>query len=69
MPIKHLLTANEIEQIEQALVALDNVSQTTDTNAIEKQIESVNAATANFAELRMDSSIRTALAGHSVDEV
>jgi len=66
---KALLTDSEVETIEQALDTLDKVSQTSDTNAIEKQIESVNVATASFAEKRMDSSIRTALAGHSVDEV
>lgn len=36
---------------------------------IETAIEQVNQITANFAQKRMDKSIRTALTGHSVDEV
>jgi len=66
---KALLSADELEAIESALKTLANVSQTNDLKDIEKQIEIVNQLTAAFAERRMDSSIRAALAGQSVDEV
>lgn len=66
---KNLLTADEFSNIESALITLDNVSKTDSTDDIEKQIDIVNQATATFAERRMDSSIRSALSGQSVDEV
>lgn len=66
---KALLSEQELHSIELALVTLANVSQTNALNDIEKQIEVVNQLTAAFAERRMDSSIRAALAGQSVDEV
>lgn len=66
---KALLNEEELHSIELALVTLANVSQTNAVNDIEKQIEVVNELTATFAERRMDSSIRAALAGQSVDEV
>jgi len=66
---KALLTADELQAIETSLKTLANVSQTSDLKDIEKQIEIVNQLTAAFAERRMDSSIRAALAGQSVDEV
>ncbi len=66
---KALLSEDELHSIELALVTLANVSQTNAVNDIEKQIEVVNELTATFAERRMDSSIRAALAGQSVDEV
>jgi molecular chaperone HscA len=66
---KALLSEQELHSIELALVTLANVSQTNAVNDIEKQIEVVNELTATFAERRMDSSIRAALAGQSVDEV
>ncbi|MDN3653880.1 Fe-S protein assembly chaperone HscA [Thalassotalea ponticola] len=64
-----LLSEAELAKINQALADLQQVSQTTDTAAIEAAIAAVDKVTATFAERRMDSSIRTALAGHSVDEV
>ena len=66
---KQLLDAEEVAVIEAALTTLENVAKTTETNDIEQQIEMVNQVTASFAEKRMDSSIRTALAGQSVDKV
>ncbi|MFD2164685.1 Fe-S protein assembly chaperone HscA [Thalassotalea euphylliae] len=64
-----LLSAQEIEDINAALATLANVSQTNATDDIEKQIDVVNHVTAKFAERRMDSSIKHALSGQSVDEV
>ncbi|WP_448213792.1 Fe-S protein assembly chaperone HscA [Colwellia sp. MEBiC06753] len=66
---KELLSQEEAAEIELALATLANVAKTTSVNDIEKQIEVVNQVTATFAERRMDSSIRTALAGQSVDKV
>lgn len=64
-----LLTSEELTAIHLALENLLTTSQTTQITDIEKSIEQVDKITATFAERRMDSSIRTALAGHSVDEV
>ena len=66
---KQLLNAEEIDKIESALTTLEAVAKTTATDDIEQQIEVVNQVTASFAEKRMDSSIRVALAGQSVDKV
>ncbi len=65
----HLLSAEEILDIEQVIKTLAQVMQSGVAADIEVAIEKLNNATATFAERRMDSSIRTALAGHSVDEV
>ncbi|WP_448569041.1 Fe-S protein assembly chaperone HscA [Thalassotalea ganghwensis] len=64
-----LLNENEIAQINQAISSLAQTSQKGSADDIEAAIEKLNQATANFAERRMDSSIRAALSGHSVDEV
>ena len=64
-----LLSATELADIKQAISQLATISQGSDTDAIEAAIEHVNQQTATFAERRMDSSIKTALSGHSVDEI
>ncbi len=64
-----LLTADEISQINDAIENLNNIAKTDVADDIEAAIEKLNECTAEFAERRMDSSIKTALAGHSVDEV
>ncbi|TKB44509.1 Fe-S protein assembly chaperone HscA [Thalassotalea mangrovi] len=64
-----LLTDDELAAIENALAQLTKISQTSDIAQIEQAIKDVDTITASFAERRMDSSIKTALAGHSVDEV
>lgn len=66
---KRLLTELELAEINSALSNLLTISQTSNIAAIEVAIAAVDKVTATFAERRMDSSIRTALAGHSVDEV
>lgn len=65
----HLLNADEAHAINEAINALTHIIQTNDADNIESAIEKLNESTAIFAERRMDSSIKTALAGHSVDEV
>lgn len=76
-----LLSESEITKIRAGLDMLGRVSLSLDSNKdsnevtkqqvanIEAAIEEVNQITATFAQMRMDKSIRTALAGHSVDEV
>jgi molecular chaperone HscA len=64
-----LLNENEINTINHAISALAKIAQTSVADDIEAAIETLNESTALFAERRMDSSIKTALAGHSVDEV
>ncbi|MEW6996782.1 Fe-S protein assembly chaperone HscA [Colwelliaceae bacterium BS250] len=64
-----LLNTDELNAIHNALANLLTTSQTNVVADIEKAIAAVDKITATFAERRMDSSIRTALAGHSVDEV
>ena len=64
-----LLNEGEITQIQQAISSLTQTSQQGSADDIEAAIEKLNQATASFAEKRMDSSIRAALSGHSVDEV
>lgn len=64
-----LLSENEITTINSAINELAQVAQGNDADEIENTIEKLNDATAIFAERRMDSSIKTALAGHSVDDV
>ncbi|WP_371188554.1 Fe-S protein assembly chaperone HscA [Thalassotalea maritima] len=66
---ERLLSEQERQDIASALAQLLKISQGDDVDAIEAAIASVDTITATFAERRMDASIRTALAGHSVDEV
>ncbi|SEK43133.1 molecular chaperone HscA [Colwellia chukchiensis] len=64
-----LLNEAEINEINQAITALAAISQTGSADDIESALDNLNNSTALFAERRMDSSIKTALSGHSVDEV
>jgi molecular chaperone HscA len=65
----HLLVADEVSSIEQAIKFLADISQGEDADAIEAAIESLDKATAVFAERRMDSSISKALSGQSVEKL
>jgi molecular chaperone HscA len=64
-----LLNQDEITTINNAISALAKIAPSMVADDIEAAIETLNESTAIFAERRMDSSIKTALAGHSVDEV
>lgn len=64
-----LLNADEAHTINEAINAVTQIIQSNVADDIESAIEKLNESTAIFAERRMDSSIKTALAGHSVDEV
>lgn len=70
----NLLTEQVRHHIGNALVNLVTVAQNSNGSQngvkdIEVAIEQVDKLTAHFAELRMDSSIRQALAGQKVDEI
>ena len=65
----NLLSEDEANIINEAIAALNKIIQSDVADDIESAIEKLNESTAIFAERRMDSSIKTALAGHSVDEV
>ncbi|MEC5321344.1 Fe-S protein assembly chaperone HscA [Brenneria populi subsp. brevivirga] len=64
-----LLTADEKALIDAASEQVRQAMAETDAPAIEAAIKKLDQQTQGFAARRMDSSIRRALAGHSVDEV
>ncbi|SQI36652.1 Hsc66 [Leminorella richardii] len=64
-----LLAPAERADIDSAVAALSEVANADDPVAIEDAIKTLDRVTQDFAARRMDSSIRRALAGHSVDEV
>ncbi|MGG7444503.1 Fe-S protein assembly chaperone HscA [Kosakonia oryzendophytica] len=64
-----LLSAAERAVIDEAVAQLRAVAGGDDTGAIEQAIKNVDKQTQEFAARRMDQSVRTALKGHSVDEV
>ena len=64
-----LLSAAERQVIDEAAAHLQTVALGDDADAIEQAIKNVDKQTQDFAARRMDQSVRTALKGHSVDEV
>lgn len=64
-----LLTAAERAEIMASVEALQHSASGQDANAIKLAIEQTDKQTADFAERRMDASIRRALAGQRVDKV
>lgn len=64
-----LLSDEEHQAINKAVLHLQQMMQGSDAAAIEAAIKNVDITTQDFAARRMDASIRRALAGHSVDEV
>ncbi|QOV67699.1 Fe-S protein assembly chaperone HscA [Citrobacter sp. BDA59-3] len=64
-----LLSAAERTVIDEAIAQLSAVATGDDTDAIEQAIKNLDKQTQEFAARRMDQSVRTALKGHSVDEV
>ena len=63
-----LLSADEREAVGRAIEALRGLRAGSDARAIKAGIDALARATDEFAARRMDSSIRSALAGHKVDE-
>ncbi len=64
-----LLSAAERTIIDEGIAQLSAVVEGDDTDAIEQAIKNLDKQTQEFAARRMDKSVRTALKGHSVDEV
>jgi molecular chaperone HscA len=63
-----LLTETERTQIDAAMSELQQLREGGDPQKIKRAIESLNAASTDFAARRMDASIHTAMTGHKVDE-
>ncbi|HDC4308592.1 TPA: Fe-S protein assembly chaperone HscA [Enterobacter kobei] len=64
-----LLSAAERQVIDEAAAHLSVVAMGNDADAIEEAIKNVDKQTQDFAARRMDTSVRVALKGQSVDEV
>ena len=64
-----LLDASEIEGIRCRIDAVRHVAAGTDHAAIHDAIDALSHGTERFAELRMDASVRRALAGKRLDEI
>lgn len=64
-----LLSAAERQVIDEAAAHLRVAAESNDADAIEQAIKNVDKQTQEFAARRMDQSVRSALKGHSVDEV
>ena len=64
-----LLDDDELSAVKNAIISLEQLKQQDDSLAIKKGIKVLDLATQEFAARRMDKSIRTALAGHSVDDI
>ena len=64
-----LLDAGERAGIEGAMAALESVLAGGDARAVKKAVESLNAATGEFAARRMNQSVRQALTGRTLDEI
>ena len=64
-----LLSAEDETNINNAITALETAMAGDDRDAINEAAEALENASRPFAETRMDSRIRQALAGQNVDEV
>ena len=64
-----LLDDDELSAVKNAIISLEKLKQQNDSLAIKQGIKALDLATQEFAARRMDKSIRTALAGHSVDDI
>ena len=64
-----LLDDDELSAVKNAIISLEQLKQQDDSLAIKQGIKALDLATQEFAARRMDKSIRSALAGHSVDDI
>ena len=64
-----LLSAEELSLIEKELSSLRELAKTDQLRDIEKGIETLGEATADFAAKRMDEGIRKALTGRTIEGV
>ncbi|MBC9071534.1 Fe-S protein assembly chaperone HscA [Thauera sp. CAU 1555] len=64
-----LLDPTERDAVDAAIAALRQARDGKDHRAIKQHIDALSRATDEFAARRMDRSVRSALAGHKVDEI
>ena len=64
-----LLNNEELSEVKDAILALEQLKQQDDMLAIKQGIKALDQATQQFAARRMDKSIRTALAGQSIENI
>ncbi len=64
-----LLSAIELDRIKAAINTLGQMIQSEDTHAIQDASDALNRATGDFAARRMDSSVKQALTGQSLDRI
>ena len=64
-----LLNEQEYSAIMTAIDELTALANGKDLNAIKEAITSIDKLTENYAEKRMDVSIKAALTGHTVDDI
>ena len=64
-----LLDAAEIQTIATAIDTLQLALKSADAREVTSAMENLNHQSAGFAQKRMDSSIREALAGRDLDEI
>ena len=64
-----LLSAGEISGLQEGMLKLKSLTAEDDTKAITTAVEMLGKASEEFAGLRMDASVRQALAGHKIDEL
>jgi molecular chaperone HscA len=65
---QRLLTEAERDAIAQAVTELRSVMSGSDSSAIKQACQNLEQVSSEFAQRRMDDSIRTALAGHKLDD-
>ncbi len=63
-----LLSAEDIALLNDGLAKLDELMKGDDATAINQGVEVLGKASEDFAALRMDASVRSALAGHQLEE-
>ncbi len=64
-----LLAADEISVLQEGMLKLKSLTAGDDTKAINTGVEMLGKASDEFAGLRMDASVRRALAGYKIDEL
>ena len=66
---KKLLSDEEYAELNEGIEKLHEIIDSSDSDAIHLASESLNEASLVFAGRRMDTQIKTALAGHSIEEI
>jgi molecular chaperone HscA len=64
-----LLSSEEVNLLQEGLKKLESLAKGDDAKAISAGVEMLGRASEEFAGLRMDASVREALAGHQIDEL